>query len=332
LSKLVLVILTFFVYLFTLSPSVNLGDSGELTAAAFCLGVPHPSGYPVYSLLGKLFCLFPLGSIGFRMNLMSAVFGVLAVGVIYSLIERITRSKVGAWVGAGVLAFISLFWWQTVAAEVYTVHAFFVSLLFWLLWRWDESRKSYLLVAFSLVTGLSFGNHLQTVMLAPAVFYLILAREARALVEWKRLLPLSLMFAVGLLVYVYLPVRTLADAAVHWGDPDNLDRFWAHVSGRAHRRGYVFSLGFSEYVERAKGSFWLVWSQFGVIVLVGIWGWWKIGLQRWRVFFAGVVVLDFVYTIGLNTVSMEITPFNLSTCVVIAIVVGIGVAEGVKVC
>ena len=97
---------TGFVYLLTLSPTVYLGDSGELSAAAFCLGVPHGSGYPLYVLLGKGFCLLPFGDIGFRMNLMSAVFGVLAVGVVYSLIWRMCGSKVGAWIGGGVLAFL----------------------------------------------------------------------------------------------------------------------------------------------------------------------------------------------------------------------------------
>jgi len=68
-------ILVFGVYLFTACPTVYLGDSGELTAAAFSIGIPHNSGYPLYVLLGKLFCLIPLGSIGFRVNLMSCFFG-----------------------------------------------------------------------------------------------------------------------------------------------------------------------------------------------------------------------------------------------------------------
>ena len=90
------------IYLTTSSPVVYLGDSGELTAAAFCLGVPHGSGYPIYTILGKLFCLIPIGNAGFRMNLMSAVFGVLTVWVTYSLIGRMTKSSIGSLVGAGV--------------------------------------------------------------------------------------------------------------------------------------------------------------------------------------------------------------------------------------
>ena len=117
------------VYLITVCPTVYLGDSGELTAAAFCLGIPHNSGYPLYVLMGKLFCLIPAGSIGFRANIMSCFFGAGTVWLVYSLIWTMTASKVAAFAGGLMLAFIPALWLQTVSAEVYTLHAFFVALL-----------------------------------------------------------------------------------------------------------------------------------------------------------------------------------------------------------
>jgi len=237
---------------------------------------------------------------------------------------------VGAWVGGGVLAFIPVFWWQTVAAEVYTLHVFFVALMVRVLWEWEERREFFLLVVFALVTGLSFGNHLQTVMLAPGVFYLILSGDRKVLLDGKRFVVLSLFFVLPLLVYLYLPIRTWAGAAIHWGDPDSWDRFWAHVSGRSHRGGYVFNLGVWGYAERLKESLGFIWRQFGVMGLVGVWGWWRMGLVRWRVFFVLVGVFDLFYTVFLNTISLEITPFNLSVCVVLAIGIGVGVADLVK--
>jgi tetratricopeptide (TPR) repeat protein len=328
---LVLVILTLIVYLFTLSPSVYLGDSGELTAAAFCLGVPHPSGYPVYTLVGKLFCLLPFGNVGFRMNLMSACLAVLTLLVVYLLILRMTSSRVGAFSGAGVAAFTPVFWWQTVAAEVYTLHAFFVALMLWLLWRWDEGREFYILALFSFITGLSFGNHLQTVMLAPAVFFLILSGDHHALLQGKRFMILSLFFLAAFLVYLYLPIRTGAGAAIHWGNPDTWDRFWAHVSGRSHRGGYVLNLDLVGYATRAEEAVLLLWRQFGATVLVCFWGFLKLPV-RWRVCFLLVILFDFFYTIGLNTVSLEITPFNLCSSIVLAILMGNGIAEALNLC
>ena len=320
------------IYLTTSSPVVYLGDSGELTAAAFCLGVPHGSGYPIYTILGKLFCLIPIGNAGFRMNLMSAVFGVLTVWVTYSLIGRMTKSSIGSLVGAGVFAFIPVFWWQTVAAEVYTLHTFMIALMIRLLWRWDETGKFYLMAIFAFVTGLSFGNHMQTVMLAPAVFTLVLWRDRSSLLRVKPFLALSALFCAALLVYGYLPIRTWAGAAIHWGDPDTWDRFWAHVSGKSHRGGYVFNLPVEGYLFRLKTSIESVWNQFGVMVFVAGWGLLRVRPLRWKIFFFLVVLFDFFYTIFLNTISLEITPFNLSSCLVLAVGIGGGVQDVVQKC
>jgi hypothetical protein len=69
-----LFITAFITYLFTLCPSIYFGDSGELIAMICTLGVPHPTGFPLYILAGKLFAFLPLASPAFRVNLMSAFF------------------------------------------------------------------------------------------------------------------------------------------------------------------------------------------------------------------------------------------------------------------
>src|SRR5688572_33448599 len=60
-------------YVATLYRTVPGGDSGELTLVAATLGVAHPPGYPLFTLLGKLFSLIPLGTVAWRINLLSAV-------------------------------------------------------------------------------------------------------------------------------------------------------------------------------------------------------------------------------------------------------------------
>jgi tetratricopeptide (TPR) repeat protein len=315
------------VYLSTICPTVFLGDSGELTAAAFCLGNPHNSGYPLYCLIGKLFCLIPLGNIGFRMNLMSAAMGVVTVWLVYSIILRMVSSKVAAFMGAMSLAFAPSFWSQTVSAEVYMLHAFFVALLIRLLLWWDETREQLRLVVFVFVTGLSFGNHMQTVMVAPAVLWMVFSGDRKALLQVKRFAILAAFFLAALSVYVYLPIRTEAGAAFHWGDPDTLDRFIAHVTGSDHRGVYVFNLAPWDYVLRARDALGLVWSQFWGALIVSVYGWLRC-TRRWRLFWALVVVGDLAFTLFLNTISLEITVFMLPTTIVLAILMGIGIAHG----
>jgi tetratricopeptide (TPR) repeat protein len=325
-TEIIIILLPFFVYLLTACPTVYLGDSGELTAAAFSLGIPHNSGYPIYALLGKLFCLVPAGPIGFRMNLMSSLFAILTVWLVYSLILRITSSKLSAFAGALFLAFVPVLWSQTVSAEVYTLHAFFVALLIRLLWWWDETREFSRLALFVFLTGISFGNHMQTVMLAPAVLFIVISADYRTLFNVRHFFLFSVVFLLALSVYVYLPIRTEAEAAIRWGEPNTLERFIAHVTASAHRKSYVLTKNPLEYLLRTKQMLLLIINQFGGLLLLALWGWLKMARMRWQIFFLAVIMFDFVYTIFLNIISFEITAFSIPTCIVLAILIGVGTA------
>ena len=327
----ILIITLFVVYLSTISPVVYLGDSGELTAAAFSLGIPHGSGYPLYSLVGKIFCMIPLGNVGFRMNLMSTFFSVLTIWLVYSFILQITSSILSSLVAAFILALTPIFWSQTVSAEVYPLHTFFVALMVRLLWWWDKKKEFYRLALLAFVMGISFGNHMQTVMLAPAVLFIILSGD-KAIFNVKHFILLSLLFILTLSIYLYLPIRTEAGATIHWGDPNTLDRFLAHVTGKSHRISYVFNKGLWEYIARTKQTLWIAGSQFGVLLLLAFWGLLALPSIHWRIFFIGVMIFDIFYTIFLNTISLKVTPFTLPTCVVIAILVGSGIAALLKRC
>lgn len=320
----ILFLSVFGVYLLTICPTIYLGDSGELTAASFCLGIPHNSGYPLYALLGKIFCLLPLGTVGFRMNLMSACFGSLTVLLAYSVIKRFTHSEIPSIVGSLLLAFTPLLWRQTTAAEVYTLHGFFVVLLMRLLLWWDEDRDRTRLLVFVFVCGVSFGNHLQTVMLAPGVLFLVLSGDPGALLRPRRFILISLVFAAALAVYLYLPIRTDAGAALHTGDPDTLGNFWAHVTGSAHREGYVLNKAPMEYLGRLWEILRIFASQLGLFLILALLGWLKLMSIRWRIFFLAVIAFDLIYAVFLNTISIQITDFCLPSAIVLSILTGIG--------
>jgi tetratricopeptide (TPR) repeat protein len=328
----VLIFIAFIVYLGTICPTVYLGDSGELTTAAFSLGIPHSSGYPLFALIGKLFCMIPIGNIGFRMNLMSVIFSLGAIWIVYSIIYKITLSETSAIFGAFTLAFTSLFWLQTVSAEVYPLHTFFVALLIRLLIYWDEKKDPSRLFLFVFVVGLSFLNHLQTVMLAPAVLFFLIYSDRKSLFNLKILTIISVLFLFALTVYIYLPVRTKADAAIHWGDPDTLRNFYDMVTGKYHRTNYVFGKSVGYFFYRSIDAFILMIKQFGAVILFGVWGFIRLPSIRWKVFYLGIIIFDFFYTVFLNTVYIEVTSFNLPMLIVIAILAGVGVSDLLRRC
>jgi len=123
----------FAVYLLTLAPTVYRLDSAELSAAAFNLGVPHATGYPLYLLLGKAFTYLPIGDVGYRLNLMSAVFAAGAVVIVYQLSFLVTKRVVTSFAVACSLGFSYYFWVSAVVAEVYTLHVFLTGLTIYLL-------------------------------------------------------------------------------------------------------------------------------------------------------------------------------------------------------
>ena len=134
-------IISLAVYIKTLAPTVTWGDSGELITAAYTLGVAHPSGYPTYTLLGKLFTFIPFGSIAWRVNFMSAIFAAFGILFLYLVLYKMTNSKRGSFIATLVFAFSSTFWSQAVLAEVYTLHIFFLTLNIFLLLLWKETKN-----------------------------------------------------------------------------------------------------------------------------------------------------------------------------------------------
>ena len=71
-------------YFYTLAPTVTSGDSGELVSAACTLGVPHPPGYPLWTITAHFFTrIVPFKDVAARVNLMSAFLGACTVALVY---------------------------------------------------------------------------------------------------------------------------------------------------------------------------------------------------------------------------------------------------------
>lgn len=273
------------VYVATLAPGLsfehNGTDGGDLIAAARTLGIPHPSGYPTYTLLAWLFSQVPIGVIAYRVNLLSAVCAAGAVGLLCRVAQHLLpdseyRLALSA-ATALTLAFSSLLWSQAVISEVYALLTLFAALLLWLLVRWRNGGSDRSLWLAGLALGLGLGNHLTLAFAAPAALILLWPERQR----WFRrraLLPTVLLFFGGLSVYVYLPLAAAHNPPVNWGNPQTWDRFLWVVTGRQYQP-FAFGLDPAEMPGRLSTWAWLLGDQFGwwglAIALVGAWWWWQ---------------------------------------------------------
>jgi hypothetical protein len=152
---------TFVVYAAGACPTIFVGDSGELVAAVHVLGIPHPTGYPLYVLLGKAWTLLvPIGSVAYRMSLFSAACTAVACALVYDIGRRAGWHPIAALASATLFAFGASVWGEANVQRVYALGAVFVAGATALLWSWHRTGRDRLLVWAALVCGLGATNHM----------------------------------------------------------------------------------------------------------------------------------------------------------------------------
>ncbi len=243
------------VYLCTLAPSIVEGDGSELTTAAHLAGVPHPTGYPLYMLLSHGFLrVCQWGSVALRMNLLSALCAAGAVGLVCLLAIRLTGSRPGGAVAALLFGYSSTFWSQAVIAEVYAFHMLMVAGVMLSALRWDNAGTRASFFCTALLYGAAFAHHLSSVLLAPALLFLLLTSRHRAAVP-RLLAPAAALMLLPLLLYAYLPWAALRNTPANWGDPSTPANMLAHITGRQYR-DRMFSGGVGGFVSQLQAYAW----------------------------------------------------------------------------
>lgn len=187
-------IFSFFLYFFTLTPSLSAGDNGELTTAAYFLGVGHAPGYPFYTLMSKLFTYIPIGNIAWRTNLFSGSCAAVSIIFFYLIMvkvlgqNRIERGfspivQIPALISSIAFAVSDNMWAQATMAEVYSLNILQIAsmlliLVYWFenVWKHADDEIPYYgnkyLMAFGFLYGAALANHHVTLpfAFAPLLF------------------------------------------------------------------------------------------------------------------------------------------------------------------
>jgi len=330
---------TFAVYLYTLCPTVYWDDAGELIAACYTLGVPHPPGHPLYAIVGKLFTLIPIGSPAMRVNLMSAFFGALTCALLYQVVreliehdERIKRFAVfGGMVAALSGGFSLILWNQSVLAETTTMHSFFMLVVTLLAFRIDaadddDPRLTKRLLLLSFVYGLSFTNHVAGVFFAPSVALLLLYRLRLRLFRPRRLAVMFMLFALGLSVYAYLPIASRFDPAVDWGNPETLANFWWVVSAQQYSDSLIRSPDLSTILRGVRNVLGTFVSNLSILgCALAVLGCVKLWTKRRQVVVYGLVIIMVLYATSLNGAFIFV--YMLPAVLMLLMWMGYGLAE-----
>jgi len=266
-----LFIFIFGFYLFC-SPrvSTNFADSNELVAASHILGIPHPPGYPLFLIIGKIFSFIPIGEIVFRYSIFCSFFSGLTCVLVYFIIlkilgyeskdelritnheSRIEKGKksesfiihnskfiIPALAGALCLAFSYNFWLYSIVPETFSLLCFFTALLIYLCICWYKDEKDgketenyAFFIAFC--SALGFLSQQLIAILAPALFYIIFVIDRKIFFPSKRWIKVFAGFFLGFLPLIYFPLVAQTEPVIDYGNPTSLKGMWDYVTRRIY--------------------------------------------------------------------------------------------------
>ena len=333
---LVLFALSLVAYLRTMQRTFGWSDSSELTTAAYYLGIGHSPGYPTWMLIAYPFAHLPIGEVAFRLNLMNALLGALAVALVYLTYYLIATHRAAAFVGALAFAFSATFWDVTTEADVFTLHVVLAAaiLVVALWWRRAGARRDgradrrlYLL---SWLVGVSLGNHALIALMIPALVYLIWAEQGLGFFLHRRTVACLGLFLLGLSVYALLPIRGMSNSPPHLSNPHSLADLWAQLTAPGARQS-MFEASPLIALHRAGANLWRLTSEFGyagcALALVGLGVLWRRD-RRLAVFLLLIGAVDVAYACNFSI--FDIYSYYLPLHLVWAALIAVGAAVALE--
>ncbi len=294
----------FLFYLITIAPSVIQIDSGELAAVQSTLGIAHPTGYPLFTLIGFLFLKIPLPFTKiYQANLLATLWCaagvVLFVKSVYLLLSNVKsdinfvskgkrknkslnkiytpdyQNILVSSISGLFLAFSRTYWFQSTSVEVYSLQVFLFNLIIYLTLKtfYENKNNLYEWMKVGIAIALGFCNHMTTLLVLPFAGILFFMKENLSRITLKKIIITFLVSAcVMALIYLYLPLRAYSNPVLNWGNPQNFENFWRHFTGKQYQVWLFSSYDsakkqFNYYLENLPNEF--TYAYF-IFILAGV--------------------------------------------------------------
>ncbi len=213
--ELIIFFFSLFLYAFTSSRTIVHGDSGDFLSAVATAGIPHPSGYPLYTLLARVVYLLPLGNPVWQVNVLSSLFAAFTLVFVYKTVKLITSSPAAGIFSVLCLGLFESFWFYALISQIHVLQVLILSLLFYSIISFSETKKLSFLYAAFLMFGLGASNNLSIVFTLPSLLLtLVIFRKKLSIIK---LLKLFLFSALGLFPYVYIVYAAFQNSPTSWG-------------------------------------------------------------------------------------------------------------------
>ncbi|MFI5308340.1 MAG: protein O-mannosyl-transferase family [Polyangiales bacterium] len=311
------------------APDVGFRDSGEIGAAGFGLGIAHPTGFAVDLLLLRFASLVPLGHIGWRQNALVGLEAATALGLLAAICDLSARRldvhsresrAAGALLAAIGLGAFRTFFETAVAVEVYSL-AVLAVLLAAYGWARGGAARGLCMLVLGFSPGLHVSAGLLTALIALAAFAWLGPRSGFRF-AWPRL---SLIVA-GALIITYLPLASMRDPPLDWGDPQTPSRILAHLTAARIRGAYQHEMLSADPTSSfgILAQLWELWPLLPPALLALVIGWSRNRLVVLAPL--GLLTADLAYAAFINPMGAEDRQVGHAAGAGLALLAGLGVA------
>ena len=280
------VILFGLLYSFTLAPGLLPADNGEFQLVGATLGVAHPPGFPLYTLLSKLMTWLPLtATAAYKINLLSVITGTATLGLVYLTVFRLTERHLAAGTAVIALGTATTFWAQATTANIRSLTTLFAALAIYALVRHWQARAQTdrYLILFAAALSFGFTHHLSLAFMGLVFGLSLLLIDPgffRMPSRWKRPFLATLL---GLLPLLYLPLRAGVDVPGASEGLNTISGFLNHFLALGFQGDFFYFVQPVVLWPRLKVMGNVLTFQFSPWLLAGaLLGWLLLTWRQWR--------------------------------------------------
>jgi hypothetical protein len=353
-------LLILIIYILTLAPGVVEIDAGELATVQATLGIAHPTGYPLFTIVGYLLLKIPIPfSTIYKANFLAAISCALGAWIIIKsltlvlmntsfigiqsrkntkqkknikptnqLVEiNMTNLVMLTSISTGlILAFSKTFWITSTSVEVYSLQIFLFGLIIYTTLRtyYSSSNKLTNWMLFGFVLALGFSNHMTTMLALPFAAILFFQKEKFNSISIKKIFFSLLAFIPTIILfYSYLPVRASSNPILDWGNPTNFENFFRHVSGKQYQVWLFSSL---DAAKKHLGSYLEnIPAELGYVGLVfGVIGFFYLYKVEKKMFFAILTTFLFSVLYVINYDIVDLASYFLMSYIMFSFFIAFG--------
>ncbi len=321
----VIAIIPFVVYILTLEEKLVGGDTSSYAFQLPQMMILPPTGYPVFSIIGKLFSIIPIGELAYRLNMISAVFGSLTILFLFLAINNITKNIFASFTAGLCFAFSFPYWHVSNRLEFDTLNSFIIAVVLFAISRYNDNPTVKNLYFSSFALGLMLTNHPIAFFIMPAFLILLILIKPAIFRRAKTLINCIVLFTVPVLSYSYVYIRSVQG----FGPADTFIRLIYYITGR-NTEGEVFGGSFGD--KNLKEIFLtildylkIIYNAYGIIlIIICFTGFIFLLYKNWKFGVFTFLAICFNLIITTQYLDWAVENYTLDIMLVMALYIGSG--------